>query len=116
MHEKSFSKGVKAAFEVLLREANDTDDDALNRHFLRIAENIAELDTSEYGGNTFAKELEEKQAEIDELKEALKPFAEFIEGTDPSWADQRRVSTLSYDFTKLKLGLFRKARKALGMK
>ncbi|WP_406853528.1 hypothetical protein ABEG18_13225 [Alsobacter sp. KACC 23698] len=53
------------------------------------------------------------KARIEELTEALKPFAEFIDGTGPLWADERRISTLNYDFDKLTLGIFRRARTAL---
>lgn len=51
--------------------------------------------------------------DVSGLVDALQPFADFIEGTDPVWSDDRRISTLDYDFTKLRLGLFRKARTAL---
>jgi hypothetical protein len=46
-------------------------------------------------------------------RDALEPFAAFIEKTDPFWDDDRRIATLNYDFDKLKLGLFRRAREAL---
>jgi len=51
--------------------------------------------------------------DVSGLVDALQPFADFIEGTDSVWSDDRRISTLDYDFTKLRLGLFRKARAAL---
>jgi hypothetical protein len=50
------------------------------------------------------------QAALDEAREALKPFADFVEGTDPMWADNRRIATLNYDFDKLTVGIFRRAR------
>lgn len=52
-------------------------------------------------------------AERDRMATALRPFADFIEGTDPSWDDRRRIGSLNYDFDKLTLGLFRRAKAAL---
>lgn len=68
---------------------------------------------AEARAETAESRLSHLQTRLEEVEGALKPFADFIEGTDPAWSDERRIATLNYDFNKLKLGLFRRARAAL---
>jgi hypothetical protein len=69
-----------------------------------------ELDHFIPGWRDRVSEIGKLKARIVELEKALEPFAQFIEDTHPIWADERRIASLDYDFSKLTLGIFRRAR------
>lgn len=50
---------------------------------------------------------------VEKLEAALKPFAQFISQVHPHWADERRIVTLNLDFSKMTIGVFRRAAEAL---